>query len=272
MQTLAKTSPQPTILIAGNGAETAGRLNASASPESYDVRAVQDGATALLMLARVCPSLIVLDVELAKVSWMDFYRLIRNDAVLARTPVLILTDSADDVYKLTDFGPGNTDFAVKPFTPQELILRMRRLLYARQITDIDTGIMMYDDLQLDVARHEVVVEGNQVHLTATEFRLLTTLAQRHGRVQPRERLLQDVFAYNTSFLETRTVDTHVRRLRGKLGQAKWRLETVRGVGYRFCEKPALRRCESKQPVQQLKRPAPPSSTARRRHHRIDMVT
>jgi two-component system phosphate regulon response regulator PhoB len=147
--------------------------------------------------------------------------------------VLVLTDKVEPLGQLPDFTIGNTDFAVKPFHPAELVLRIRRLLFNWQIASRESGIMAYEDLKLDVSRHEVLADGRTVHLTATEFKLLATLAQRRGR------LLQDVCDYsNSSQLFTRTIDTHMRRLRNKLGPAQWHLETVRGVGFRFREKPA----------------------------------
>jgi two-component system phosphate regulon response regulator PhoB len=235
IQTFDKTTPKPTILVAETGTETIQHINAFTEPNGYNFQVVEDGATALLMLPRLCPSLIVLDVGLAKVSWLECYKLIRKDQALAGTPILILTNQAEEVSGLSDFGLGNTDFMVKPFTPAELILRMRRLLYTRQIKNSDEGIMEYEDMQLDVTRYEVRVLGDFVNLTSIEFKLLATLAQRRGRVQTRERLLQDVWDYDY-LPETRTVDTHMRRLRHKLGAANWHLETIRSVGYRFREK------------------------------------
>jgi two-component system phosphate regulon response regulator PhoB len=188
------------------------------------------------MLPRISPSLIVLDVDLAKVNWFEFYKSIRKDHTHARTPILILINSAEAIIGLSDFSLCNTDFVVKPFTPQELQVRMRRLLDLRQSTEAESGVLDYEDLLLDVPRHEVLVNGDEINLTVTEFKLLATLAQRRGRVQSRERLLQDVCEYHASGLETRTIDTHMRRLRNKLGPANWHLESVRGIGYRFLEK------------------------------------
>jgi two-component system phosphate regulon response regulator PhoB len=237
MQTINEPSERPTILSAENNAGTLGYLNAAAGADRYKLQAAPDGAAALLLLAHICPSLIVLDVGMTTISWFGFYTLIRGDARLGQTPILILADSADQVGKLADYGMQKTDFAVKPSTPQELTLRIKRLLGAGKLTSAEAGQLRCGDLQLDMVRHEVTVRGSHVYLTAMEFKLLTVLAQRRGRPQTRERLLQDAFDYDTAFLETRTIDTHVRRLRIKLGPVGWRLETVRGVGYRFCDRP-----------------------------------
>jgi DNA-binding response OmpR family regulator len=253
-----KNTAKPAILAVGAGAETMGRITLNTELDSYDIKVVDDGAAALLMLPRVKPRLIVLDVELTTVSWINFYKLVRQEQTLAGTPILILTNTVEEVANLTDFNLGNTDFLVKPFAPQELSLRARRLLFKQQTSDLDADILDYDDLRLDVARHEVTVQGDSVYLTATEFKLLATLAQRQGRVQTRERLLQDVCAYNTSFLETRTIDTHMRRLRSRLGPARWHLETVRGIGYQFRDKPLNQRCAPKLAAPQPKRRIPAS--------------
>jgi two-component system phosphate regulon response regulator PhoB len=237
MQEMDKGPAKPTILIVKDNFETEDILKANARMDIYNVQIAEGGATALLMAPRICPNLIVLDIHLSKVRWTEFYRSIRQDSKLEHTPILISTNSADAVFNLAEFGLGNTDFIVKPFKPRELVLRMRRLLWPRQNSEnIETNTLTYSDLQLDVSRYEVEVDGSEVHLTTTEFKLLATLAQRQGRVQSREILLQDVFAYNTSDIETRTIDTHMRRLRQKLGSAQWHLETVRGVGYRFRDK------------------------------------
>jgi DNA-binding response OmpR family regulator len=238
IQSTVKTATRPTILIVKENLKKEGLLDDHARLDEYNVLVAEDSAAALLMAPRISPNLIVLGVGLTKVRWIEFFCSIRKDSTLMRTPLLISTNDADAVCNLTDFGLANTDFIVEPFTPQELILRMRRLLYNNQLGNIETSVFTYGDMQLDVARYEVEVGGNEVHLTSTEFKLLATLAQRRGRVQSREMLLQDVFSYNTSDIETRTIDTHMRRLRQKLGGAQWHLETVRGVGYRFREKSA----------------------------------
>jgi DNA-binding response OmpR family regulator len=226
-----------TILVAGESAETLALLRACAEARGCKLVTAQDGASALLAASRVRPSLIILGAELAKIRWIDFYTFIRHDAALALTPILLLTNNTEDVDKLPDWGLPNIDFSNKPCTQQELMLRMRRLLNAGKPADTAAETLTLGELTLNVARHEVTVGGDEVRLTLTEFKLLTTLAKSRGRVQSRSRLLQDAFDYNTSVIQTRTVDTHMRRLRLKLGPVGPHLETVRGVGYRFTEKP-----------------------------------
>jgi len=122
----------------------------------------------------------------------------------------------------------------KPFSPRELVLRVKRLLRTGTASDAKTERIQVGELAVDIVRHLTQVNGKSVQLTATEFKLLTTLAQRRGRVQTRESLLQEVWGYD-NIIDTRTVDTHMRRLREKLGLAAKYLGTVRGVGYRFVE-------------------------------------
>jgi two-component system phosphate regulon response regulator PhoB len=266
---LNKNLLKPTILVTDNGAETIRQFKVAVSREGYDVLTVADGETALLMLPRVSPNLIVLDIDLPKVNWIEFCRLVRNDPAIAGLPILVLTNKAEEVGSLSDFGLANTDFVVKPFNPQELGLRIKRLLQARQLADPEVEKLAFDELHLDLSQHEVTVHGDPIHLTITEFKLLATLAQRRGRVQSRERLLQDVCEYN-SFVETRTIDTHMRRLRSKLGMARWHLETVRGIGYRFSKSPGhdFSRKDSAPPA---KRDQPRSARIRNRNHRLRVM-
>jgi two-component system phosphate regulon response regulator PhoB len=122
----------------------------------------------------------------------------------------------------------------KPFSPRELVLRVKALLRRGTVTEKKEELLHLGELVIDIPRHAALVQGKRIDLTATEFKLLTTLAQRRGRVQSREQLLRDVWEYD-SLIDTRTVDTHMRRLREKLGKAARCLDTVRGVGYRFVE-------------------------------------
>ena len=136
--------------------------------------------------------------------------------------------------KLLGFEHGADDYLTKPFSPRELVLRVRKLLQRGHVAPKEQDTLRFGDLLIDVPRHLVSWRGRSVELTATEFKLLTVLAQRRGRVQSRDRLLRDVWEYN-NLVDTRTVDTHMRRLREKLGPAAKYLDTVRGVGYRFAE-------------------------------------
>jgi two-component system phosphate regulon response regulator PhoB len=210
-------------------------MQANLEQEGYEVIVCPDGAAALFRVTTARPNLIVVDVELPKVSGLEVCRLIREDRAFARIPILVMAGKADEVDSLPGLRSGTDDFVAKPFTRMELSLRIRKLLRTQETVEPPAEELAFEGLHVDLPRHEVAVEGRPIHLTVIEFNLLTILAQRRGRVQTRERLLQDVWNYNHGTLETRTVDSHMRRLRNKLGPAERHLETIRGVGYRFRE-------------------------------------
>ena len=144
----------------------------------------------------------------------------------------MLTARAAEMDRVIGLEIGADDYVTKPFSPRELVLRIKKLLARVKAADDPLAQFRFGDLEIDVARHEVKVGTDPVTLTATEFKLLEILARRRGRVQTRERLLQDVWGYEHP-IDSRTVDTHMRRLREKIGGAADYLETIRGVGYRF---------------------------------------
>jgi two-component system, OmpR family, phosphate regulon response regulator PhoB len=222
------------ILVAQNDANSAGQLKLSLGDEGYEVVSATDGEEAMKQIPLQLPSLIVLDLMLPTRSGFELCRQIRSDKAFSHLAILAVTSRAEEAE--IAFELGADDHVIKPFTGLELSLRIRRLLRARHFAppEADEDEIAVKNLRLDVPRHKATVEGKRLDLTFTEFKLLKVLAQRRGRVQTRERLLQDVWDYNC-YLDTRTVDTHVLRLRRKLGAARSYLESVRGVGYRFAE-------------------------------------
>jgi two-component system phosphate regulon response regulator PhoB len=146
----------------------------------------------------------------------------------------MLTAKAAEIDRVLGLELGADDYVTKPFSPRELVLRVKSLLRRLQSADEKKEQLRFGDLFVDIPGHHVSVKGRRIDLTATEFKLVTVLAQRRGRVQSRDQLLRDVWEYDT-MIDTRTVDTHMRRVREKLGTAARHLETVRGVGYRFTE-------------------------------------
>jgi two-component system phosphate regulon response regulator PhoB len=159
---------------------------------------------------------------------------LRRDPRVSATPIIMLTAKAAEIDRVLGLELGADDYVTKPFSPRELVLRVKRLLRVDPTAPVKQDEIVLKELRLDVPRHQATVRSRPVDLTATEFKLLTVLAQRRGRVQSREQLLQDVWEYD-NLIDTRTVDTHMRRLREKLGPAARYLDTVRGVGYRFLE-------------------------------------
>jgi two-component system phosphate regulon response regulator PhoB len=197
----------------------------------YEVATAVNGEEALRQTRARLPDLIVLDLMLPEIDGLEVCKLLRRDPQTSGIPIVMLTAKAAEIDRVLGLELGADDYVTKPFSPRELVLRIKRLLRAGP-AEKKAAVFRHEDLCLDAERHQVTVKGKPVELTATEFRLLTILAQRRGRVQSREQLLQDVWEYD-SLIDTRTVDVHMRRLREKLGPAAKYLDTVRGVGYRF---------------------------------------
>ena len=192
----------------------------------------KDGARALASVRDDRPDLVVLDLMLPQVDGLEVCKILRRDPATASLPILMLTARAAEIDRVLGLELGADDYVTKPFSPRELILRIRKLLQRTQAAEEPNAHLRLGEIEIDVPRHQVQVAGRALTLTATEFKLLEVLARRRGRVQSRDRLLQDVWGYENP-IDSRTVDTHMRRLREKLGAAASRLETVRGVGYRF---------------------------------------
>jgi DNA-binding response OmpR family regulator len=192
----------------------------------------KDGARALSVARDERPDLIVLDLMLPEVDGLEVCKILRRDPSTAGMPILMLTARAAEMDRVLGLELGADDYVTKPFSPRELVLRIRKLLVRRQSSDDNGTLLRLGEIEIDVPRHVVRLTGQPVILTVTEFKLLEALARRRGRVQSRDRLLQDVWGYENP-IDSRTVDTHMRRLREKLGPHAQHLETVRGVGYRF---------------------------------------
>lgn len=192
----------------------------------------KDGTRAIAMARDERPALMVLDLMLPEVDGLEVCKILRRDSATAMMPILMLTARASEMDRVIGLELGADDYVTKPFSPRELVLRIKKLLARTKAAEEPVGQLRFGQLEIDVPRHTVEVSGAAIALTATEFKLLEILARRRGRVQTRERLLQDVWGYDNP-IDSRTVDTHMRRLREKIGGAADYLETIRGVGYRF---------------------------------------
>ena len=187
------------------------------------------------------PDLILLDLMLPDGSGLDFCKRIKSKNKFNNIPIIILTAKDDEVDKVVGFELGADDYVTKPFSVRELILRIKAILKRKTITshseNVDSNeIKEFGKLKIDADSHEVFIDNNEIILTALEFKLLKHLVDRRGRVQTRDQLLSDVWGYSAQ-ITTRTVDTHVKRLREKLGIMGKHVETIRGVGYRFSRTP-----------------------------------
>lgn len=203
----------------------------------FDVRALNDPNGSLGAARSFRPDLVILDVMMPDLNGLQICRLLRAEPELAKVPVIFLTAKVEEADRVQGLETGADDYICKPFSVKELGLRVQSIL--RRVSEgalpESPRKLQVGQILLDIDRHEAAVMGQPVELTATEFKLLHLLMERRGRVQTREHLLINVWNYETE-IETRTVDTHVRRLREKLGsEADW-IETIRGVGYRMAER------------------------------------
>ncbi|HPA17977.1 MAG TPA: response regulator transcription factor [Verrucomicrobiae bacterium] len=198
----------------------------------YQTLTAETGTGALRKAASEHPDLILLDLMLPEMSGTEICRRLRADPATANTPVIIVSAKSEEVDKILGLELGADDYVTKPFSPRELVLRIKKLLRRTEGPPEQSDRLAVGQLVVDRSRHQVTFRGNEIILTPTEFKLLGLLIERRGRVQTRDRLLTDVWDYEAS-MDTRTVDTHVRRLREKLGDAAEFVETVRGVGYRL---------------------------------------
>jgi two-component system phosphate regulon response regulator PhoB len=222
------------ILVVDDEPEAVELLEFNLKQAGYVVTTAEDGAEALKKARTQSPDLIVLDVMLPEMDGFEICKALRLDSATRRMPILMLTAKAGEIDRVLGLELGADDYLTKPYSPRELLLRIKKILARGQAEEKPREQMRFGDLVLDVPRHLANWKGKPLDLTATEFKLLTLLAQRAGRVQSRDHLLRDVWEYD-SVIDTRTVDTHMRRLREKLGPASKHLDTVRGVGYRFVE-------------------------------------
>jgi len=222
------------ILVVDDEPEAVELVEFNLKQAGFDVATAADGDEALKKAKANLPALMVLDLMLPEIDGLEVCKLMRRDTATAKIPILMLTAKASEIDRVLGLELGADDYVTKPFSPRELVLRVKKILdRGKQKTEARDS-MRFGDLLIDVPKHLASWKGKAFDLTATEFKLLTVLAQRAGRVQSRDALLRDVWEYD-SLIDTRTVDTHMRRLREKLGPAAKHLDTVRGVGYRFIE-------------------------------------
>jgi DNA-binding response OmpR family regulator len=222
------------ILIVDDEADVADLLAHHLKTAGFSVEAVYGGKAALESIRKQVPTLVVLDVMLPEMSGLDLCRILRSDPRTKQVAVVILSARTEEIDRVLGFELGADDYVVKPFSPREFVLRIRAIL-RRKSQAKEQDFLRVGELTLDRGRHEVTAGDRPIDCTATEFRLLTILMEREGRVQARDRLLSDVWGYD-AIIDTRTVDTHMRRLRDKLGPYGRYIETVRGFGYRLASK------------------------------------
>ena len=199
--------------------------------EGFKVKSFPNGESFLETIKNDKPNLDNLDIMLPGISGLDVCRNLRMNEVNENVAVVMLTAKSEEIDRIVGFELGADDYVTKPFSVRELILRVKVLLKKRS-DDMDQNLLEFGPIAMNLDAHDVSVEGKNILLTALEFKLLKHLLKRKGRVQTRDQLLGDVWGYSSE-VTTRTVDTHIKRLREKLGKPGELIQTIRGVGYRF---------------------------------------
>jgi two-component system phosphate regulon response regulator PhoB len=200
----------------------------------FSVITALDGPSGLERAKKEHPSLIILDLMLPEMDGKDICRALKSNPLTQSTPILMLTAKSEELDRVVGFELGADDYVTKPFSPRELVLRVKAILRRKEEPQVGVKVIRIGDLTIDIDRHHVSIKNKPVQLTSTEFKLLVELASKRGRVQTRVILLDRVWGYTYEGY-ARTVDTHIRRLREKLDPMGDYIETIRGVGYRFRE-------------------------------------
>jgi two-component system, OmpR family, phosphate regulon response regulator PhoB len=193
-----------------------------------------DGNTALNIIEKEKVDAIILDIMLPGIDGLEVCRRIRKDQKKAAIPIIILTAKGEEVDRIVGLELGADDYIVKPFSPRELVLRIKAVLKRGLINEGAPDILQVGKLIIDSSKHTITLNGKEIDFTPIEFKLLVILVNRKGRVQSRDILLNDVWSID-SYITTRTVDTHMKRLRQKLGKMGNQIKTIRGIGYKFTD-------------------------------------
>ena len=225
------------ILIIEDEPDIRKNLKYNISREGFDVITAGSLSESEEIVNSNSISLVILDLMLPDGSGLDLCKKFKSNSKTESIPIIILTAKDDEVDRVVGFELGADDYVTKPFSVRELILRIKAVLKRgqtkKEVVEVER---QFGDLSMDIESHEVYVNNDEIDLTALEFRLLRHLVDRRGRVQSRDQLLSDVWGYSAE-ITTRTVDTHIKRLREKLGPMGKYVQTIRGVGYKFSRSP-----------------------------------
>jgi two-component system, OmpR family, phosphate regulon response regulator PhoB len=225
---------RPRIVVVDDDLDILELISFHLAEAGYEVGLAVNGAEARFKIQTLSPDLVILDLMLPDIDGFTICKELRSVEQTREIPVVLVSARTREADRVYGFELGANDFVPKPFSPRELVLRIRNLLQADPNLAAKEDLLYIGDLCIDLAGHSVTLSGERVPLTLTEYRLLTVLAQHNGRVQSREHLLAEVWNGETP-LDPRTVDTHMARLREKLGKASRLVDTVYGVGYRFVQ-------------------------------------
>lgn len=225
-----------TILLVEDDEDIRQLLTFTFEAAGFDVITRSDGQEGLDAAIAEIPDVVILDIMLPSMSGLDICKMLKRNAETESIPVIMLTARGEEVDRVVGLELGADDYVVKPFSPRELVLRVRAVLKRNTpVEPVSKGTSLkMDGLVVDMDAYKVLIDDEEVLLTATEFKLLAELLKNKGRVRTRDQLLNTVWGYEFEGY-ARTVDTHVRRLRQKIGEYAKYIETMRGVGYRFKE-------------------------------------
>ncbi len=222
------------ILVADDEPDVLNLVSTNLKNAGFNVIKATDGMVALSQARETLPALIILDLMLPEMSGLEVCKVLKKEPSTSLIPIIMLTAKAEEVDRIVGLELGADDYITKPFSPRELVLRVKSVMRRAAAATEPTDHLTLGEIVVDRSRYEVKVKGRAIDFTATEFKLLALLMERRGRVQSRDTLLNDVWGYE-SVIDTRTVDTHIRRLREKLGGSADCIETIRGFGYRIVE-------------------------------------
>jgi phosphate regulon transcriptional regulator PhoB len=222
------------ILVVEDDKNIAKLLKFNLEKAGYDCTVAPSGEKALEFFNSRPTDLVILDIMLPGIDGLEVCRAIRQKNSTHNVPIIMVTAKGTETDRIVGLELGADDYIVKPFSPRELILRIRAVLKRGKVAQPEKDVLSMGEIMLDKPKHKVMVKGKQITFTQMEFKLLSTLMERQGRLQTREKLLSDVWGID-SMVDTRTIDTHIKRLREKLGKAGDIIETVRGLGYKISD-------------------------------------
>ncbi|MEW5758832.1 MAG: response regulator [Candidatus Omnitrophota bacterium] len=226
--------PKEKILIVEDDKHIVKLIDYNLGKAGFDSFIANDAEGALSLLEKQKIDLIILDIMLPGMSGLEACRNIKENPRLKHTPIIMLTAKGEEVDKVIGFELGADDYITKPFSPRELILRIKAILRRAKEKELPKEIFKIGDLLVDFSKIQVSIKDKQIELTSKEFELLKTLIKANGRVLSRDFLLNNIWGFDHSLeIQTRTVDVHIRTLRKKLKNYAQRITTVKNYGYRF---------------------------------------
>lgn len=220
-----------TVLVVEDEADVVDLIRYNLNKAGFSVLVAMNGPEGLAMAQENRPDAMVLDLMLPGIDGRSICKILKKNPDTESIPILMLTAKGEAAERIEGLEIGADDYMTKPFSPKELVLRLQALL-RRVRTNPHSNDLEVAPFQVSKSNFEIRLDGQRLELTSTEFKLLTLMIERRGRILSRDLLLHDVWGYQNA-IDTRTVDTHMRRLREKLGAHASRLETIRGEGYRF---------------------------------------